>query len=116
MDPFSSQMLTVHIQILSIGSFQSGQSALLERHGSPHRRKTSHTTQGLLPDFVRVVWSRQQETPQDKDGGDLPLNPTFALTLLEIGSGFFSFFFFFCGLSTASYSKGRRPKHSHIPI
>lgn len=94
MDPFSSQMLTVHIQILSIGSFQSGQSALLERHDSPHRRKTLHKTQGLLPGFVRVVWPRQQETPQDKNCGDFPLNPTFALILLEIGSGFFFFFFF----------------------
>ena len=66
MDPFSSQMLTAHIRILSIGSFQSGQSALLERHESPRRRKTLHKTQGSLPGqhgFTRAGAARPAGSP-----------------------------------------------------
>lgn len=70
MEPFSSQMLTAHIQILSIGSFQSGQSALLERLESSCRRKILHRTWGSLPgqhSFVRAGAAQPEETPRDKD-------------------------------------------------
>lgn len=113
MDPFSSQMLTVHMQILSVGSFQSGQSALLERHESLRRMKTSHKTRGSLPGqhgFMRATAARPagNHTGQGLRG--------LAFCSKTSGNRLKHSQLFFCSLNTASKNEGGEPECGHIPI
>lgn len=117
MDPFSSQMLTAHMQILSVGSFQSGQSALLERHESLRRRETLHKTRGSLPGqhgFMRATAAR----PAGNHTGQGLRGLAFKSHLCSKTSGnrLKHSQLFFCSLNTASNNKGGEPECGHIPI